>query len=292
MLSVVPLPPSGSKGFMLGEILGINAGLTRWELTLFLFLGLRASFASLLLLVIEKAGLVGVDMASSMGLGRLDMVAPGVLKGFSLGVFRADRRGVPLSSSRIAVSDLDKLGLSRDASGRVRSSSIGSACSEPLKSGDGCMRMREAGVAGVLLWLLRWAMTAGEAVEEPGLGGGRISESMGSGEMESVSELSRVRGASRPAESGCWERAFCTRSVTSFGRISEEPLDFRLLGFTMGDCRTRALPLARGALLLFAALVFLLPWSCDTIAGSPSMSMSRSMGECPVELSEAVFCCG
>lgn len=233
-------------------------------------------------------------MASSMGLGRPDMAAPGVLKGFSLGVFRADKRGVPLSSSssRIAVSDLDKLGLSRDASGRVSSSSIGGACSEPLKSGDGCMRMREAGVAGVLLWLLRWAMTAGEAVKELGLGGGRISESMGSGEMESVSELSRVRGASRPAESGCWERAFCTRSVTSLGRTSEEPLDFRLLGFTMGDCRTRALPLVRGATLLFAALVFLLPWSCDTIADSPSISMSRSMGEWPVELSEAVFCCG
>lgn len=88
-------------------------------------------------------------MASSIGLGRPDMDAPGVLKGFSFGVFRAARRGVSPSWSRIAVSDLDRLGRSRDASGSVRSSSTSGACSEPLKSGDGCMRIRDAGVAGV-----------------------------------------------------------------------------------------------------------------------------------------------
>jgi hypothetical protein len=90
-------------------------------------LGLRASFGSFLPLVMEKAGLVGVDMASSIGLGLADMEAPGVLRGFSLGVFRADIRDVSPSSFRIAVSDLGRPGRSRDASGRVRSSSIGGA---------------------------------------------------------------------------------------------------------------------------------------------------------------------
>jgi hypothetical protein len=109
---------------MLGEILGLRAGLTRCELTLFLFFGFRASFGSLLPLVMEKAGLVGVDMASIIGLGLLDMDAPGVLRGFSFGVFR---RGISSSSLRIAVSSLDSPGRSREASGRVRSSSIGGA---------------------------------------------------------------------------------------------------------------------------------------------------------------------
>ena len=152
------------------------------------------------------------------------------------------------------------------------------------------MRIREAGVAGVLLWLLRWAIMAGEAVEEPGLGGGRISESIGSGDIESVSELSRVMGTSRPLDDGRVERASLMSSVTSFGGIREETVIFRLLGFTMGDCRTRPLPLARGRFLLFVLRRLLLPCSCDGIAGSPSMSMSTSIGECPVELPDVVFC--
>ena len=112
---------------MLGEILGLKAGLTRLVLTLFLFFGLRTDLGSFLPLAMEKAGLVGVDMASIIGLGRPDMDPPGVLDGFSFGVFRADMRGVSPSSSRIAVSILDSPGRSRDASGRVRSSSIGGA---------------------------------------------------------------------------------------------------------------------------------------------------------------------
>jgi hypothetical protein len=196
----LPLPPSGRRGFILGEILGRRAGLTRFELTLFLFFGLRASFGSFLPFAMEKAGLVGVDMGSSIGLGLPDMVPPGVLRGFSFGVFRADRRGVSPSSSRIAVSNLESPGRSSDASGRVRSSNIGGASSETLKLGEGCMRIREAGVAGVPFWLLCWAMMAGEAVTEPGFGGGRISDSRGSGEMESVSELSRVLVTSNALE--------------------------------------------------------------------------------------------
>ena len=79
---------------MLGEIFGLNAGLTRLELTLPLFFKLRPFASTLFPEVIENAGLVGVDMASSMGLGLFDMVAPGVLSGPILGVLRADMRGV------------------------------------------------------------------------------------------------------------------------------------------------------------------------------------------------------
>jgi hypothetical protein len=121
------LPPSGSSGFMLGEILGLRAGLTRFELTLFLFFGFRAILRSLLPLVMEKAGLVGVDMPSIIGLGLPDMDAPGVLRGFNFGVFRADIRAMSPSSFRTAVSTLDSCGRSREASGKVRSSSIGGA---------------------------------------------------------------------------------------------------------------------------------------------------------------------
>lgn len=96
----LPLPPSGSRGFMLGEILGLRAGLTRLELTLFLFFELRAVFESALLPeAMEKAGLVGVDMGSSIGLGLPDMVPPGVLCGPIFGVFLANNRGVSWSSS-------------------------------------------------------------------------------------------------------------------------------------------------------------------------------------------------
>jgi hypothetical protein len=131
---------------------------------------------------------------------------------------------------------------------------------------------------------------AGEAVEELGLGGGRISDNRGSGEMESVSELSRVLGTSSPLDNGRVDRASCMSSVTSLGGISEETVAFRLFGFTMGDCRTRLLPFVRGTFLLLVLLRLLLPCSCGTIAGSPSMSTSMSMGECPVELPEVVCC--
>lgn len=152
------------------------------------------------------------------------------------------------------------------------------------------MRIKEAGVAGVLLWLLRWAIMAGEAVEDAGLGGGRISDSMGSGDIESVSELSRVIGTSRPLEEGRIERASFMSSLISFGGISEETVVFRLFGFTMGECRTRPFPLARCGFLLFVLRRLLLACSCDTIAGSPNMSISTSTGECPVELPDVVFC--
>lgn len=110
---------------MLGEIFGLKAGLTRFELTLPLFFELRPLSSAFFVEVIENAGLVGVDMASSIGLGLFDKAAPGVLSGPIFGVLRADIRGVSCSSLRNAVSILDSEGLdSSEASGRVRSSSI------------------------------------------------------------------------------------------------------------------------------------------------------------------------
>lgn len=91
----VYIPPSGSRGFMLGDIFGLNAGLTRLELTLFLFFELRADLGSPLLPG-AKAGLVGEEIALIIGLGLPDWaaLADGVLSAPNLGVFRAESRGV------------------------------------------------------------------------------------------------------------------------------------------------------------------------------------------------------
>lgn len=85
---------------MLGDIFGLKAGLTRFE-TLFLFFALRPSFESVFFpFPVANSGLVGDATALSIGLGFPDSAAPaeGVLNGPSLGVFRADIRGVLWSS--------------------------------------------------------------------------------------------------------------------------------------------------------------------------------------------------
>lgn len=51
----------------------------------------------------------------------------------------------------MTVSSLSRVDRSNEASGRVKSSIIGGASRESLKLGDGCMRIKEAGVAGVAL---------------------------------------------------------------------------------------------------------------------------------------------
>jgi hypothetical protein len=83
---------------MLGDILGLRAGLTRLDgAMLFLFFVPRQSLESVLLtLPTEKAGLVGDETALSIGLGLPYSAAPaeGVLNGVNLGVFRAVSRGV------------------------------------------------------------------------------------------------------------------------------------------------------------------------------------------------------
>lgn len=117
-----------------------------------------------------------------------------------------------------------------------------------------------------------------------------MSDNMGSGDMESVSERSWLRGISRPLEDGRADRASCTSALTSLGGTHEDTVAFRLPGFTTGDCRTRPEALAvRGAVLLLVLRSFLL-CSGWVMAGSPSISMSVSMGECPVELTEFVDC--
>ena len=93
----VDLPPSGKSGLMLGEILGLSAGLTSVELVLFLFLFIRPLLESAFLPpLIAKLGLVGEVRALSVGLGFPESaaLADGVLNGPSFGVLRAGMRGV------------------------------------------------------------------------------------------------------------------------------------------------------------------------------------------------------
>lgn len=90
--------PSGSKGLMLGLILGRKAGLTKAELTLPRFLPPRAAgFSSGFLVPVAE---LGDAMALIDGLrvaeGKTD--PDGVLRGPSFGVFRAGIRGVDWSS--------------------------------------------------------------------------------------------------------------------------------------------------------------------------------------------------
>lgn len=159
------------------------------------------------------------------------------------------------------------------------------------------MRIKDAGVAGTTPWpkvCLLCAIIAGDCVTEPGLGGGPIS-SRGSGDIESASEPSRLRGACRPLDEGRLARASCISSVTSLGGMSDDTVAFRRPGFTMGDCRTRPAAVdGRGAVLRFELLSFL-PCSDGAIAASPSISMSTSTGDAPVELPEVVYwlewCC-
>lgn len=91
------LPPSGKCGLMLGEILGLSAGLTSVELVLFLFLFIRPLLESAFLPPLTaKPGLVGEVRALSVGLGFPESaaLADGVLNGPSFGVLRAGMRGV------------------------------------------------------------------------------------------------------------------------------------------------------------------------------------------------------
>lgn len=126
---------------------------------------------------------------------------------------------------------------------------------------------------------------------EPGFGGGPMSDK-GSGEMDEVSELSRLRVGSSPLQDGrvgfdLW--ASSTSSLTSLGGIKDDTVAFRRLGFTMGDCRIRVVAVdARGALLLLLRNFRPSLSGCAT-AASPSMSTSTSAGDVPAELPEVVY---
>ena len=148
--------------------------------------------------------------------------------------------------------------------------------------------MREAGVAGATPGAEFCAFIAGDGCTEFGLGGGPISE-RGPGEMESDSELSRLRRRSAPLEDGRVARSSSKRSVTSLGGISDDTVAFRRAGLTMGDCRTRVGAAEnRVEALLLAVFLSFRPWLDWLMAGSSNISMSTSTGEAPVELPEVV----
>lgn len=87
-------PPSGNNGFILGDIFGLNAGLTCTELVLFRFLLPRpVGFDSIRLLATDP---VGEASALNCGLGiiELEALVIGALVGPNLGVFLADNVGV------------------------------------------------------------------------------------------------------------------------------------------------------------------------------------------------------
>lgn len=120
---------------------------------------------------------------------------------------------------------------------------MGNSSGVPPKVGEGWIRIKDAGVAGVTPspeCFFRCAIMAGEFVVEEGLGGGPISDN-GSGEIESVSERSRLWGTSSPLEDSICDLVLCassTNSLTSFGGTKEVSVAFRRPGLTMGDCRT------------------------------------------------------
>jgi hypothetical protein len=135
-----------------------------------------------------------------------------------------------------------------------------------------------------------WPIIAGDCVTDRGLGGGPIL-SRGSGEMDSASEPSRLRGTARPLEDGRADLDRCassTSSLTSLGGISADTVPFRRPFLTMGDCRTRSAALdERGALLLL--LRRRRPVSGWATAVSPSISISTSTGDVPAELPDVVY---
>lgn len=92
------LPPSGSKGLILGDILGRNAGLTCTELVLFRFLLARpVGFESIRLLATDP---VGEASALNCGLGMMEPEAlvRGALVAPNRDNFLADKVGVVWSS--------------------------------------------------------------------------------------------------------------------------------------------------------------------------------------------------
>jgi hypothetical protein len=162
---VLHLPPSGSKGLMLGEILGLNAGLTRVEEVLLLFFAPLPPRGSSLLAFAGLDTVVGEAIGPTAGLCMPESAtaAEGELSGPSLGVFLAETLGVETSSEIVdSVRDIEGCEVSA-ASGSVSSSSIGVApdgwlCRPvpcrfgdmllTLKLGD-CSRISDAGVAGI-----------------------------------------------------------------------------------------------------------------------------------------------
>ena len=213
-MEIMNIPPSGSKGLMLGDIFGRNAGLTWTELLFVLFLPPRPFFeASPRLLCKEPSG---EPIGFRLGLVKDEPVAvAGALVGAILGVFRADIVGV---ASSAWVSDVCKgvragrFDDGLEASGKVMASIVRSSCASSM---DVCsfnaepagrlaalrILINDAGVAGLSsvagigaacgpdVAPLIWGDLLAEA--DLGVAGGGIKTSeSGSGEMEPASELS------------------------------------------------------------------------------------------------------
>ena len=205
------LPPSGSKGLMLGDILGRNAGLTCTELLLVLFFPPRPPVRGSPRLVGPTP--FGDVTAPWLGLGKVDPVAEaGALMGAIFGVLRADMVGVVSSSLASAVRNGANAGRLVEAfagSGAVIASMV---CSNCDSSRDVCslraepaafaaplrILIKDAGVAGLLSTGSTGAecepgTICGDLLEEADLGvaGGGINTSdKASGDTDSASELS------------------------------------------------------------------------------------------------------
>ena len=214
LMRIVDLPPSGSKGLMLGDILGRNAGLTWTELLFVLFLPPRPFVKASPRLWCKEP--FGEPNGFRLGLAKDEPVAvAGALVGAILGVFRADIVGVASSSWVSDVRKGVKAGRFEDGlevSGRVMASIVCSSCASSM---DVCsfnaepagrlaalrILINDDGVAGLSsvastgaacdpdVAALIWGDLLAEA--DLGVAGGGIKTSeSGSGEMDSASELS------------------------------------------------------------------------------------------------------
>lgn len=76
---------------------------------------------------------------------------------------------------------------------------------------------------------------------DAGRGGGPMRDAdRGSGEMESVPELSKGGFRARPADPGCGMASWKMLFISLLGITDERWVDLRFwLGFTMGEFRTR-----------------------------------------------------
>ena len=134
------LPPSGSRGLILGLIRGRRAGETRCAapvLPLPRFLVLRATLLSAFLSRSRAPGveaIMGDANIEGLAIAELGRADEGVLSGPSLGVFRAARRGV--SSPETVV-------LSCGSSGRRAGSSVAAAAGSS-KSSKACSAMLDS----------------------------------------------------------------------------------------------------------------------------------------------------
>lgn len=214
LMQNIDIPPSGSRGLMLGEILGRNAGLTWTELLFVLFLPPRPlARASPRLLCSDP---FGEPMGFKLGLVKEEPVAvTGALVGPILGVFRADIVGVVSSSCASEVRNGVKAGRFEDVldvSGEVMVSIVCSSCAssidvcsfsvEPvdllaalriLINDDGVAGLSSVAGNGAECGPDEAAAIWGDLLAEAdfGVAGGGIKTSdRGSGDMDSASELS------------------------------------------------------------------------------------------------------